>query len=184
MHKGSGWLFCLLIALGLSFSAFATIYKWVDKNGKVHYTDQPRRGAEVVKPKSNTENSITFITPKVTVPKSLDAAPIEHSVKIISPSDQQTIRDNNGNFTVTASTSTPDRHLRYILLLDGTPVGQPQKAAAFSLQNVDRGEHKLQMVLVKSNNKPVAISPLVTVYVHRASVLLKPKTPNRNTVTQ
>lgn len=33
---------CLLSLMALSFSAGAqTLYKWVDKNGKVHYSDQP-----------------------------------------------------------------------------------------------------------------------------------------------
>jgi glutaredoxin len=33
---------CLLSLLALSFSAAAqTLYKWVDKDGKVHYSDQP-----------------------------------------------------------------------------------------------------------------------------------------------
>jgi hypothetical protein len=38
-----------LAALLLSLSAAADVYRWVDANGRVHYSDRPRAGAERIK---------------------------------------------------------------------------------------------------------------------------------------
>lgn len=40
--------FTLLGMLALSLSVQANVYKWVDKDGKVHYSDKPQPNAEVV----------------------------------------------------------------------------------------------------------------------------------------
>ncbi|RYV02938.1 DUF4124 domain-containing protein [Shewanella sp. OPT22] len=178
MHKGSDWLICLMIALISSFSAVATVYKWVDKDGKVHYSDVPRKGAEVVKPNPRTENTFKFVAPLMPKkqPKK-ETIGTEINVKITSPTDQQTIRDNRGNFTVTSSTSVPKHGLNYLLIMDGKPVAGPQRHGSFSLSNVDRGEHKLRVSLVDRDNKAIATSEVVTIYLHRFSKLFKHNSP-------
>ena len=173
MHKGCGWFISLLLVLGLNVSAFAAIYKWIDKDGKVHYSDTPRDGAQIVKPKPNTENSIRFSVPVVSEPEQQELATPLSSVQISSPIDQQTIRNNNGDFTVSAFVTPISTRLQYVLLLDGKAVSQPQKHGVFSLKNIDRGEHKLQVILVNGNKSPVIKSNEITVYVHRFSKLFK-----------
>lgn len=53
-------LFTLISLVLLSLFAQATVYKWVDKDGKVHYSDEPHPNAEIVELKEKTLNQITL----------------------------------------------------------------------------------------------------------------------------
>jgi len=46
-------IFSLLLFTVLSQAA---VYKWIDKDGKVHYSDKPIENSDVVEFKSNTQN--------------------------------------------------------------------------------------------------------------------------------
>jgi len=51
------WLCTALVGLGLSCWCNAEVYRWVDSNGKVHYTDKkPAEDAEDVTKKVNKQN--------------------------------------------------------------------------------------------------------------------------------
>ena len=56
------------------------------------------------------------------------------------------------------------------LLLDGDPVGAPQRIANWQLTNVYRGEHKLQVVRLDERGVQLEASPASTVYVMRPIV--------------
>ena len=46
----------ILILIGLlllSAQSLATVYRWVDENGKVHYSDEAKKNAEAVDLKEN-----------------------------------------------------------------------------------------------------------------------------------
>ena len=168
MHKGCG-VILFAIALGLSFSALATIYKWVDEDGKVHYSDKPREGAQVLTPNPNTENAIKFSVPHEAQVDDQQPTANNISVQILSPVDQQTLRNNSGDFTVTATVSPRAANTMNVLLMDGQAVGQPQKSSVFNLQGIDRGAHTLKIQVVDGQQRVVATSPEITIFLHRFS---------------
>jgi len=57
----------LLVMLGLSFAASAEMYRWVDAQGKVHYSDSP--------PPAGAKSSKAISTPPPAAPASPGAAP-------------------------------------------------------------------------------------------------------------
>ncbi|MBP7663377.1 MAG: DUF4124 domain-containing protein, partial [Shewanella sp.] len=91
-----------LIGLVLfSMLAQATVYKWVDKDGKVHYSDEPQPNAQVVELKDKTLNQIALPLPKTDLNSSNQAIEsIQYQVNITSPTEEETVRDNNGDFDV------------------------------------------------------------------------------------
>nr|BAB11928.1 unnamed protein product [Shewanella violacea] len=100
--------FYLTISL-MFFSLFtqATVYKWVDADGKIHYSDQPIKNSETVEFKSNTQNQIKLHTSKA---KSSTAdenqqSLTQYDLSITSPSEEETIRDNQGKITIMARIS-------------------------------------------------------------------------------
>ena len=171
MHKGCGVVILLAVILGMSFHAFAAIYKWVDKDGKVHYSDTPRDGAQLVTPNPNTENAIKFSVPKASRVQQQATTASDIQVQILSPVDQQTLRDNRGNFSVSSivTPSTANAHVKYVLLLDGQAIGQPQQQGVFELEGIDRGQYQLKVQVIDSQNTVLASSPEITVYLHRFS---------------
>ncbi|MGZ5117945.1 MAG: hypothetical protein ACXWCY_21470 [Burkholderiales bacterium] len=90
------------------------------------------------------------------------------TISITEPGAGATIHDNDGNvpivITLRASGSI-------VVLLDGKPYGPRQNGTSFVLQDVDRGEHKLQVQLVDADGTVVASSATVTFYLWRASAL-------------
>jgi CHASE1-domain containing sensor protein len=72
----------ILILIGLlllSAQSLATVYRWVDENGKVHYSDEAKKNAEAVDLKENTQNNITINTPTKINTTEQKEAPISYS---------------------------------------------------------------------------------------------------------
>ncbi|MBO6228593.1 MAG: DUF4124 domain-containing protein [Shewanella sp.] len=161
-----------LIGLVLfSMLAQATVYKWVDKDGKVHYSDEPQPNAQVVELKEKTLNQIALPLPKTDSNNANQAIEsIQYKVNITSPAEEETVRDNNGDFDVVA-TITPELKSQYLMVLklDGTPVGQPQIGGIFKLKNIDRGEHTLVVDALTQNGKVFASSSPRKIFLHQAA---------------
>ncbi len=94
-------------------------------------------------------------------------------VRLVSPSQEATIRSNEGNISIKVDTDLPlgkDQALR--LVMDGEKQST-QSANRWQLNNVDRGSHQLNVQLLQ-NGKVIAATQSVTVFLHRAT---KPKAP-------
>ena len=89
-------------------------------------------------------------------------------VSIVSPRDKETIQDNSGNVMVTVRASLTGRQ-RIRLLLDGAPVGKDTNQLRIQLEEIGRGEHTLEALVVDDKDLIHATSPTVTFYVWRAS---------------
>ncbi|MFG0453922.1 DUF4124 domain-containing protein [Shewanella mangrovisoli] len=166
----------LISLLLLSLFAQATVYKWVDKDGKVHYSDEPHPNAEVVELKEKTLNQIALPPVKNDADDSQVIQQIQYQVVITSPIEEETVRDNNGDFQVTA-TVTPEIKSQYLmaLKLDGQTVGQPQVGGIFQLKNIDRGEHTIVVDAMTQNGKVFASSSPRKIFLHQAAMNPVPK---------
>lgn len=147
------------------------IYVWRNESGELVFSDSPKAGAEeLTTADANIIQSVTSVKTKV-----LDIKPQkiqnDYEIVISSPEDQATIRDNTGSVYISANIKPIFKiGLKIQLLLDDKPYGQPQPLAVFSLKNIDRGEHKIKMLLMNETGKIIASSKPVTFYMHRASV--------------
>jgi hypothetical protein len=174
----------MFILMLLAASATAAIYKWVDKDGKVHYSDTPIENAQPVEFKENTQNQIKLPPPVVRESAPQPQEPVEdlYQMRITSPSEEETLRDNNGNITIIGSIA-PDlaSNHRLILLMDGQVIGAAQSIPVFSLDNIDRGEHTFEIKAIAQNGKQLASTPPRTVFLHRAIINAVPRaTPRGN----
>lgn len=179
----------LLIGLvtGMSGMAVAdTIYTWEDENGVIHFTDQPSPEAKVLDIKPPKRQSAPAPAANDTAGDATTAAHADEedeanlpaaAVTLLSPSHQQTLRDNSGNIQVTANSSRKLKKGHTVrLLLDGKVEGRAQTQLQWQLTNISRGTHTLQVELLKYG-KVIASSDKITVYLHRAGVNQKRTTP-------
>lgn len=101
------------------------------------------------------------------------------AVRIRHPQPEQTIHDNNGVVRVSLAleglTLSPDYRLR--VLVDGEPYASDQRVPEFTLQDVERGEHSLQVQVINTKNAVVAASSTVKFHVWRASALFPARKP-------
>lgn len=168
----AGWVAALCAG---HLTAAETIYKVVDKEGNVTFTDTPPNDADaIVEPHSilgtNTTPAVAT-APENAVKTDQADAEASYVTRIVSPADESTIPMGPGDFVVEAEVSPGlDDVEQLILLLDGEAVGAPQSFPRWQLTNVFRGAHQLQVVRVSETGATQSQSTEHTVYVMRPSV--------------
>lgn len=161
----------LLLSLTLCFGAFAQekVYKRVNPDGSVEYSDQPIEGAEIM----NVPKASTFTMPQTPGVASAPAnTPEEASVNydslaITQPMNDETIRSNEGKITALARVTpdiAPDHRFRW--QMDGEVV-QNVNSPELRLNNVDRGSHNLQAEIVDADGKVIISSDTITFHLMR-----------------
>ena len=156
-------------------AAAETIYKVVDEEGNITFTDTPPNDADaIVEPHSilgtNTTPAVAT-APENAVKTDQADAEASYVTRVVSPANESTIPMGPGDFLVEAEVSPGlDNEEQLILLLDGAAVGAPQSFPRWQLTNVFRGAHRLQVVRVSETGAAQSQSTEHTVYVMRPSV--------------
>jgi hypothetical protein len=146
MHRLTALFLAFLLIPSLGTAD--TMYKWVDAQGNVHYSDKPAPGAS----KIDVPKARTFTPPVVAAPPEENSnigqagknrprqqAPTSYTISISSPQDQETLW-NVPSVTVSVSVS-PALHSgdSVTITLDGTSKTVAGTSATFN--DIDRGEH-------------------------------------------
>ncbi len=141
--------YLLLISLSFAAPAFAEVYRSVDAEGNVVFSDEASPEAEkIIIPKLQT---IPALNPGSFQYKPAAKRPQPYTLAITSPADDAAIRNNAGNISVSVSVK-PDLSSgdKLVIYLDGKEVGT---GTSVSLQNIDRGTHQLRAVIRDSNDR-------------------------------
>jgi len=156
------------MALG---TAYAGVYKWVAPDGTIHFSDQPRQGAEEVKVKP-------LPTIEIRSPKSLGAEdepeqetrPTYKAFSIVEPQDDEAIRANNGSIGLRMNLAPGLRGGHEIAItLDGQQMGTRASTLSFQLNNLSRGEHVLQAAVLDGEGKSLISTAPVRFYILRVA---------------
>lgn len=152
------------------------IYTWIDKNGNRIYSDVPQDGAKVMEISKGTDytppnqvKDYSKIKPKV-VPEEK----VYSNFTIASPSNDATVRNNQGNLQL-ALDIRPALEKGHLIKveLDGVEV-RTAGSSIISLTNIDRGTHVLVAHIVTADGEVLDSTPPVTVHLHRAIYRKKP----------
>lgn len=167
----------LLIAVMLFLPVQAQdIYRWVDQNGVIHYSDQPHDGAEkvTIRPAQSYESTL-----KAT-PEGFDPAAVGTSeeslsytmIRIVSPPEGEAIWATGGVFTVEVETVPALQPGHGITLtLNGNEMpGMPVATTRIGVTGLIRGEHTLQAAVVDASGQMQIFSPEIKFNVLQASV--------------
>jgi len=166
-----GYLFTL-ISLACSLAVAATVYKWVDENGVVHYSDQPHPNAQKV----NVPGAQTYRAPETPAAASAPLAPSPEAAPpsyagcaIAQPADDETFQ-NLESLTVIVRTD-PALHPgdQVSLTIDGAPV-KGATGGQFVISPVERGTHVVQAVVRDSGGGLMCQTPPVTFHVHQPNL--------------
>ncbi|PLY16954.1 MAG: hypothetical protein C0631_02305 [Sedimenticola sp.] len=176
-----------IILLLVFVTAHASVYKWVDEKGEVHFSDQPEAGAEQIE-----LSEPTIYTPPDAIrsqpyfdrdqgrPSISQQRPSGYQELLItSPANEESIRSNEGSVSVTLQLSPallPGNKFR--VYMDGEEISSGLTTTSIQLMNVDRGTHLLYAIVVDGSGKELIRSNEVTFTIHKISVLTKPKPNN------
>jgi Domain of unknown function (DUF4124) len=172
-----------LMSIACATAAAGSVYKWVDENGVVHYSDQPHENAQKVELKAPQ----TYSAPKA--PPTGPAQPIHNPVPKTGPAYQSCSISEPTSEQVYMNTSTVTAGVTVqpavrpgdtaVVTLDGQRVpGVPAAGGQFEISPVDRGAHSIQMTVQDSTGTTVCSSAAVTFYVRQPS-LQSPTQPVR-----
>lgn len=170
----------LLLGLLLStlvHGAGAAVYRWVDAEGNVVFSDTPQEGAELIELGEPTIVPHEKIAPAPEEPTSaaLQELPYQE-VTIASPSNDATLRDQQA-VDVSVATAPPlqtEFGHKVQLYFDGAAYGAPSESTQFILQNVDRGTHSLAVAVLGISGRELARSADSVFHLHKTSII-KPK---------
>ena len=186
LHMGSrrSWLGCFCLAAALAGGALAaradtTLYRWVDEQGVVHYSDKPVPGAQKVEIANPQTYKAPPAPPSRPVPANRPApvAPEPQTATITSPTDGELVLNTGGHISAIAAVNpglTNGEEVWFIL--DGNR--QPEPAGGLSASfDVDLGQHTLAVVVTDAKGSEVVTSDVVTFLVRQNSILAPPRGP-------
>jgi len=157
--------------MSLVSAAAAQVYREVDEEGNVTFTDRPQGESEAVEigPTNTAPPPPANVFPDAPE-EPANAAGGSYEVAITNPAHETIIPRGPGNFSVSASVSPGlQTGHKLQLLMDGSPRQEPQTGSTWNLTNVFRGEHNLTVAVIDSKGKQLSESEAVTVFVFRPS---------------
>jgi hypothetical protein len=174
MHRCRTWIALGLSAL-VSAAPAAVVYKWVDADGVVHFSDQPVPGAEKITTSGGSTTRGVLGQPMPSSggqsDKQKPPAKASQHIAITSPAPDQTF---TGGQQVSASLSAepalaPNQTVTWTL--NGAPVGEESNATELALPDLARGTYTLAATVSDSvSGQSISADP-VTFNVVRPSVM-------------
>jgi len=177
----------LILVLLPALATATEVYRWVDNDGVVHYSDRPVEGAETIV----IQEAQTFSTPaprsssRTTTSSNAAAADQEaaatySNLEIVSPKQEEVFWNIGGELSVSLSARPRIRSGHTIfLILNGQEVEQlPRGRMQIRLSDVVRGTHTLRAEVRDSGGNMLATSDSVQFTVQQTS-LQNPNNPNR-----
>jgi hypothetical protein len=154
----------------------AVVYKWVDADGVVHYSDQPVPGAEkiVTAGRSSLNGSSAAASPVNSNPNQARTGAAAQArpaaITLVSPQPEQNFFNNE---PINVALSQPELKAEESVTwhLNGKELDQPPTATQFVLPNPGRGTFAIAATITNQTTGEVESTPSVTFYVHEPSLL-------------
>ena len=171
-------LILAVLALSVTASATAAVYKWVQPDGSVIYSDRaPDENAAPTELPALQEIKMPPPPPPSTDTtadnnQSQQTRSEEYTkLTIAEPADNSTFRNNAGQVRVKLELEPALQAGDMVaIILDGKEIGQG-KSTAVSLSNIDRGSHTLQAVVKNAQGSTLISASPITFTLQRTSLL-------------
>ncbi len=179
-------VFILLLSFALIPVSLAKIYTWEDASGRTIYGDMPpeHKKAKEVKTQELTivpgykdpslEKETDTLKTQASSEKKEEVS--YKSFDVSYPRDDEAIRANDGNVTVSFDLQPPLQKTDTLsIYLDGKKIAEDSKALSISLNNLDRGTHSLFAVVRNEKGDVLLNSNTVSFHVLRNSIITNPR---------
>jgi len=161
-------LLCLLISsMTVSPFVLGQVYKFIDENGNVTYSDTPPAEKQDMQPAELPE---IFIQPGVEVtdrPAAEEPKANDISISISTPEEGTSILGSQANFRVSASTSRKLSNGEQIKLMVNGIVHSTAPTLNWTVTDLIRGEYVLSVEVIDKSGKIIANSAPVRIFVQR-----------------
>lgn len=158
----------LVCLLAPAFAEAQQVYRWVDEDGTVHYSDRPREGAESEKVELDDPQSYSGrearVQPPLRRPQQAQEpdAPGYARVRITAPEHDAVIWGMVTPIRFTVATDPALRRGHELrILIDGV------EQEGLGVDGLPRGTHRIQAIVVDSSGRRVAESAEIAIHVRQ-----------------
>jgi hypothetical protein len=144
-----------------------TMYRWVDKDKTVHYSDRPQPGAQSVPVQSTQTYSAPKAPPTPMRNTAAPSPPPVASCSITAPTADQ-VFPNAQSLTISYSGPTGGKAE---LLFNGASRQTLPAGSAFTISPVPRGSHTAVVAITSDTGAALCRTPSVTFHVTQPSLL-------------
>ncbi|MFE8072907.1 DUF4124 domain-containing protein [Marinobacteraceae bacterium S3BR75-40.1] len=153
----------------------AQVYRYIDKNGNVVFTDEPHEGAEPIEVRE---------VPTITLPKGKPLTeetikeaerqqpqgPPYQEIRFQKPNNKTAFWSGSGdvNVEVSAQPALKEGH-QFRLKVDGQTIAT-QTSGSFLIRNMDRGTHQATVAVTNGEGTVVQEGASIEFTIHRPSV--------------
>jgi hypothetical protein len=175
-----------LLAFFFSFTVFADLYKGIDDDGNVIYSDKPINNSKKFTPPSLTIVDAPKVAPKK---ETASKAPEKDNTddekatgykyktfKITAPANDETIWNQPQlmvELSVKPELNKAEGHNIW-LLMDGRPLVKKSNKLSLPIGRADRGTHTLQAQIKDKKGKVLKRTKTITIYIKHAVITKKP----------
>jgi hypothetical protein len=152
-------LLLLMLCCALTLPVKAAVYRWLDHDGVVHYSDQPTPGAKAIDLPETSHYAPPALGNAVPQPaEEKSGAPATGGpykrFSIVHPADGETLHNATGDLDVTMGLEPGLRKGHQIqLVLDGLGARQTVDSLHAVLKHVERGAHTLQAEVLDAGGR-------------------------------
>lgn len=162
-----------LMSFACSVALATTVYKWVDDNGVIHYSDQPHPNAQKLQiqgVQTYSSNASSVRAPAASDSGATTPNPYK-GCAIAQPLDQQNLPNAQSVFIRVAADPVPRGADRVFITMDGQGLngGQPT-GLSYNVTPIDRGAHSVSAQIRSPDGTILCQTPNVTFYVQQPNL--------------
>lgn len=168
-----------LIGLGMGPSQAGEIYKTVDEDGRVTYSDKPPRHQKGNKAELPPVNAMerteqTRSSAQDSVPASQSEQAIDYQLNLTSPEQDAQVPPGQRDLVIRVELDPPlaPEH-RLVYYMDGQEIARGRDQQ-HRIEEIFRGTHQIHVAIVNRKGQTLKASDTRQVHVHRPSLLLGP----------
>ncbi|ROQ18610.1 uncharacterized protein DUF4124 [Marinimicrobium koreense] len=151
------------------------IYKTVDEEGRVSYSDKPPRGvqedaSDELPPVNNVPGQPVSPQRRATAEEEAPD-PVDYSIEIVSPQPDSSVPPGQRDLPISVRLQPalqPGHALVYYL--DGDPVAET-RSTQHIVREIYRGTHTVRVEILNPQGQSLAATAPITIHVHRPSVI-------------
>jgi hypothetical protein len=160
-----------LMSLACTAAFATTIYKWVDENGVVHYSDQPHLNAQklqITGAQTFSSSAASVSAPQSSADDSNAQTNPYRGCVVAAPQDQQSLPNAQSVFLRVQSDPLPRPGDRVFISMDGQVVNRGQATGlSFNVTPIERGAHSVQAQIRGPGDQVLCQTPTITFYVQQ-----------------
>jgi uncharacterized protein DUF4124 len=164
-----------LMSLACSVALATTVYKWVDENGVVHYSDQPHPNAQKLQIEGVQTYSAGANGARAPVPRDSQSQSATdqgyRGCAVSQPNDQQTLPNAQSVYIRVQTDPQVRRGDQVFISMDGQALnGGNATGMGWSVSPIERGSHTVTAQVKDPTGQTMCQTPTVTFYVQQPNL--------------